>query len=195
MPRITLPRVPRLAALLATAVLGLALAATASADSPPGRGPTRGLTPSPTAAPTPPAGDCAVVEVRQNGDRPPTRVCLNQAPTEAPTALAGNTFWYSQTSCPSWALKLYSDPNWSGNRICFWGYGTVNLEDYSFGYVPWRNWSNKISSYKTGDECGIFWDTHTGPSTRLLFYRGQLQSGLGSYWNDRISSISLSDAC
>jgi hypothetical protein len=176
MPRITFGRMPRIATLLVAGAVSLAIAAGASADTSPGRGPG-----GPTA--TPPANDCAVLRVQLNGTQPATQTCLATAQPGQGTGRVGSG------GCFTGDFELYSDSGFGGKRLCLWGYGTANLRDYDFGW--WRSWEDKTSSFKSGYYCGYLY--HDGPP----YYQGQyyftytqyFSSMPSSWWNDSVSAV------
>jgi hypothetical protein len=184
MLRITFGRFPRLAILAVAAVLSLGFAASVSADTPPGRGPSG----SPT--PTPAANDCAVLRVHLNGDRPATHTCLATAAAGQGTVTAGIS---STNYCLANDLQIYQDYYHGGKRLCFYGSGSVNLKDYGLGWFS--SWSDKMSSYKTGSYCGIFWQDSNQSGFQLRFYAQQNVLYTEPLWNDRVSSISVFASC
>src|SRR5688572_16124 len=107
MPRITFGRMSRIATLLVAGAVSLAIAAGASADTPPGRGPAR----TPTA--TPPANDCAVMRVHLNGTQPATQTCLATAQPGQGIAGANRV---GSGNCMTGDFELYSDSNFGGKR-------------------------------------------------------------------------------
>jgi hypothetical protein len=191
MPRITVGRFARFAALLAAAVLGLALAAGASADTPPGRGPNGG--PAPT--PTPPGGDCAVLRVQLNGTQPATHTCLVPASTEQGTTASAVSSTTASSHCWSGDVKLHRDSYFSGPSICFTGEGWANLKDYYYYPWPWPNfvlsWNDKLSSFSTGQYYVNFYEHSFLYGAKLRYASYQSRSFMPSGWDDRVSSLCL----
>ena len=185
MLRITRSRFPRLAALLGAAILGLIIATDASADPWPGRGPA--------SAPPPAAGDCAVLRVQLNGDQPATQTCTARGTADqgtdpsAPAAISGTS------NCLAGDLMFTEHRNGGGKRLCFYGYGMANLENYLLNVVPVRTWDNQAGSFHSGYNTGKFYNYRNGGGAQYSFSFAQTIFDLGS-WNDRISSVCIYNA-
>ncbi len=53
-------------------------------------------------------------------------------------------------------------------------------------------WNDAVSSYKTGEYYGSFyWDINYGVPQYLFDYGTMSCSWIGSYWNDKISMVSI----
>jgi hypothetical protein len=172
MPRITLGRFPRLAALVFAALLGLAIATHASADT------------------RPSAGDCAVLRVQLNGDRPATHTCLAHARAGQgmdPPSSAG----ISRDDCYWGDLALYQNRNYGGAKLCFTGTGTVNLRNYPIYAWPPGTWSERVSSVSTNDWDGYLYEHTDAGGARLRLPFRTAYPDLGSFWNDRASSLCI----
>ena len=193
MPRIPFGRTPRLAALLVAAVLGLALASAASAQTPSGRGPNGGPTPTPSPTPTA-AGDCAVLLVQLNGDRPPTRTCPAQVP-DAPQAGGPTQAATPSTSCGTGVLQLFEHPDYGGRTLCVSGTGILNLEDYfwtDYWPFPWpKTWTDRLSSFRTGQYYVNFYEHKDFGGQKLRYASYQSRASMPSGWNDRVSSVCI----
>jgi hypothetical protein len=188
-PRITLGRDSRIAALVVAVILGLALAAGASADTPPRPRPGG---PGPTATPTPAAGSCAVLRVQLNGDQPASHTCLAPAKAERGTdrsaAAIGGT-----SNCVAGDLMFTEHRNGGGKRLCFYGYGMANLENYLLNVFPPRTWNDQASSFHSGYNTGKFYQDRNGGGSQYSFSFAETFFNLGS-WNDRISSVCIYNA-
>jgi hypothetical protein len=191
MPRITLGRPSRLAALLGAAVLALALAATASADGPPGRGPSGG--PAPTPAPI--GEGCAVLRVQLNGSQPATHTCLARTPdgpgTEPSTP---ETEGIGTSYCWPSSVILFENQYYSGKSICFDGWGTVNLSNYMLRITPWPpfywTWDDKVSSFSAGGTVR-FYEYKDARGAAFTRFATQRQPTMPYGWDNRVSSLCL----
>jgi hypothetical protein len=186
MPRILFSRTSRLVMLLGAAVLSLAIAGGASADTPPGRGPDRRPTPAP--APTPPAGDCAVLLVQLNGNQPATDTCLTPAPGRGEPPLGASA--HPVSDCMTTDLRLYQDTNYGGKMICFRSIGKADLRAYLiYGWPLYRLWDDRVSSFITGDSYVNFYADGLQTGERLRYASYQSRASMPSGWNDRITSL------
>jgi hypothetical protein len=190
MPRITVGRFPRIAAVVFAALFGLVIAAGASADTPPGRGPGRG----PLPAPTPAGGDCAVLQVQLNGAKPATQTCLAQTLDGQGTGTSGGAAAIASTSCAPNDVQLFHDKNYGGRRICFRGAGTANLENYTWFYWPcvcYVSWNDEMDSFYTGAQYVNFYEHANALGARLRYASYQQRPRLPLEWEFRVSSICI----
>lgn len=178
MPQRYVFRFLRSAVFVAAAVLGLALTAGVSADTPPGGRPNGG------AAPVPPAGDCAVLRVELNGTQPATKTCLitEQQALRLPTT----------TYCISSDFQIFQDTHYGGRKLCFYGSGFVRLNEYPlYSYLPYPTWDDKISSFKTGQFYVDFYEHNHASGERIRYAPWQSRPTMRDGWNDRVSSICI----
>jgi hypothetical protein len=188
MPRFPLHRTSRLAILLSAAVLSLAIAAGAAADTPPGRGPDRRPAPAPT--PTAPAGDCAVLLVQLHGNLPATDTCLTPAPAPGTGAPGSGAAAYPVSDCLATDLRLYQDTNYGGKRICFRSIGMADLRSYLiYGWPLYLSWDDRVSSFITGDSYVNFYEGGLQSGSRLRYASYQSRASMPSGWNDRVTSL------
>lgn len=131
---------------------------------------------------------CYRMEVTINADKSQTLNCLVQSPPP-PGSVAPQ-----QDDCKIDDVQLFADSQFGGNEICFTMNQTspinqVNLDIYPFGRCCGNNWNDKVSSYKTGIWDGKFtWD-NDGQGASYPFQSDYLCSWIGSYWNDRASTL------
>jgi len=85
---------------------------------------------------------CAVTKVQLNGTQSPSVTCAVAAGQTQPDISGGQ-------QCDGTSVILFQDVGYSGNRICFYGYGTANLGQ--FWISPAENWNDEVSSFTNGN--------------------------------------------
>jgi len=135
---------------------------------------------------------CKTLRVGLHGNDAPTVECV-QLGTSMGQSPSPNT---NQRSCLGSDLHIYEDVDqqpWhrtSGQEICFYGTGFVNLTDFYIAF-PFIQWNDHASSYYTGVWRGVFFRDSNGNGPSMPFSANSWANFGGSLpiKNDQLTSI------
>lgn len=67
-----------------------------------------------------------------------------------------------RNSCQTTDIHLYEQSGQTGNSVCIYGVGFINLTDVPFGLFNYSNWNDRASSWTAGGYCSNYWSDIDG---------------------------------
>lgn len=105
---------------------------------------------------------CHTTKVVLNENNPPSISCVDSAAGAGPDT--------SQTGCNNGDLFVYDSPSGGGNRVCFSGSGSVDLNRIPWGLCCNADWNDRAESYSAGNQSGKFYYDTGDSGQHWIFY-------------------------
>lgn len=67
-----------------------------------------------------------------------------------------------RNNCDSNDIHLYDSTGQTGNSVCIYGLGFINMTDVPFGFFNYGNWNDRASSWSAGGYCSTYYSDIDG---------------------------------